>query len=157
MITIKEVSNNKEKVLLSHFLQHHHNMDINQSIDHCRYMIVMDSEHILGYAAFEIQSTILHINELFIMPIERGHGLGDGLLRSTLNLANQQGVEWALINHHQVYHAFYKHVGLQMLEAIEHIPEFVKSYHHTNDYHRDLLICIPKFFQKKCKSHGSNI
>lgn len=129
------------------------NRPIKEDVDF--YMIIMDGERLLGYAAVTLPcDEFAVINELYILPSQRGMGLGDGLLRATLNAIDLKGIHWILIEGHKELNSFLIHEELSPLNKDEIPFKLISSLKKWDkDYgYKEYYYCQPReFFSKKCK------
>lgn len=105
--------------------------------DSAFFMLIKDGNIPLGFSMVSVDSPhAAHISYLYIKRSDRGLGLGDGLLRASLNLLDLMGISQVLLEGHEALTGFLAHEGLKpILEG-----------------DKTLYYCAPReFFSRKCK------
>ncbi len=60
----------------------------------------------------------MYLEDLYVTPASRGHGIGEALLQRLASLAVERGcgrLEWAVLNWNEPAIRFYRHLGAQSL------------------------------------------
>ena len=84
----------------------------------------------------------------------RGHHIGDGLIKSLLNLADKRQIERVYIEARDENAGFLKKVGLtkRKLKASEEIAKYIVDELKDKDHIEVFEAILPDFFNKACKS-----
>ncbi|GAB6087838.1 GNAT family N-acetyltransferase [Alkaliphilus crotonatoxidans] len=135
LIEMKRASS-QEYSLIDLFCQEEGLAPQEKTTDSAFFMIIKDGNALLGFAIVEADpAERATIKYLYIKKSERGLGLGDGLLRATLNLLDLMGISEVFIEGHSTLTAFLAHEGLKPR------PEA-----------QQLFYCdVKEFFSRKCK------
>ncbi|MGV8145012.1 MAG: GNAT family N-acetyltransferase [Alkaliphilus sp.] len=154
MIEIKAALENQFLMIELFYEENQLNLK-NEFITSANYVIVLEKKKILGVSKIAYENYKIPIIEmLFIIPKERKKGLGDGLLRATLNYLLKNGNELVLFKKYDDLNSFYLH---------ENIEQFKKSMHDKivdnckNSLSKlqleNYYYCKPEaFFKRGCKS-----
>ncbi|MCD5410340.1 MAG: GNAT family N-acetyltransferase [Clostridiales bacterium] len=124
------------------------------------YVIVLEEKKILGISEILYKNCKTPIIEmLFVISRERNKGLGDGLLRATLNCLLTEGHELVLLKKDNELNSFYLHENLKDFEELVKEKEFnAVIMKEDNPSLKELnfekyFYCKPEiFFIKGCKS-----
>lgn len=119
-------------------------------------MVVCDGEKIIGYSNYiEIPNTeIAFIDTLVIKREYQGQYMGDGLVKSLLNLADKRHIKKVYVIRKNSNYIFYKKVGLaqKKLKVSEDILKYMGNDLEVNETIEVLEAVLPDFFDKACKS-----
>lgn len=118
-------------------------------------MVVSDDGKIIGYSYFkEIPEENTVVMKLLIIKEEfRGQYIGDGLIKSVLNLADRRQIKKFYVPSTNENSMFYKRVGLTKRELNK---SHIVGDHIESDSSKDTIevfeALLPDFFNKACKS-----
>ncbi len=146
--------NDKEGILYLLKEEGIENIDLDDNILH-NSMVIRDGGKIIGYSQFkEIPKENAALMEILIVKKEfRGQQLGDGLIKSVLNLVDRRQIKKFYVQATNKSALFYKRVGLtkRELNRSETIVKYINS-----DGSKDSIevyeAILPDFFNKACKS-----
>lgn len=118
-------------------------------------MVVSDGGKIIGYSQFkEIANENAAVMELLIIKKElRGQQLGDGLIKSVLNLVDRRQIKKFYVPATNDDSLFFKRVGLTKRELNK---SDIIAKHIEGNSNKDTIevyeALLPDFFNKACKS-----
>lgn len=119
-------------------------------------MVVCDGDKIIGYSSYiEIPNTkIAFMDSLIIKSEYQGQYMGDGLIKSLLNLADKRQLKKVYVIEENNNSSFYKKVGLTKREfkVSEDILKYIKNDLEVNETIKVFEAILPDFFNKSCKS-----
>lgn len=146
---IKKAVKNDEITILNYCRKH----DIpvkSDMLDLHQYMLVTEGEEILGISQLELDKKVAKIAIIHISENVRGQGLGDGILRASLNYLDRLEYRWVLIKENNNLRGFLLKEGLTPLNEIEKAHE-IFQYLDDQDV-RGYFLCEPGlFFKNGCK------
>lgn len=108
-------------------------------------MILIEDGTVLGYASYSSYEDEASVTLLFIDPVMRGKGFGDGLLRALLNLMERNGILRFYIPADEAAQGFLLAEGLCRSESV---PAWATAPMNGPFWFEGAL---PEFFQKPCK------
>jgi amino-acid N-acetyltransferase len=121
-------------------------------------MVVCDGERIIGYSNYiKIPNlNIAFVDMLIINNTYRGQYMGDGLIKSLLNLADKRQIKKVYAIKENNNSAFFKKVGLTKREfkPSEDILKYIKKDLGADGIINVFEAILPDFFNKACKSKG---
>lgn len=116
-------------------------------------MAVFDGNKIIGYSSYAKlpKKNMAFIDLLIIKKEHQGQHIGDGLIKSLLNLADSRRIQKVYVIADNESSLFYKKVGLTKRElmACKDITEYIESDLQDKEVFEAIL---PDFFNKACKS-----
>lgn len=116
-------------------------------------MAVFDGNKIIGYSSYvELSKKNTAFIDLLIIKKEyQGQHIGDGLIKSLLNLADNRLIQKVYVIADSESSLFYKKVGLTKRELIacKDIIEYIETDLEDKEVFEAIL---PDFFNKACKS-----
>lgn len=116
-------------------------------------MAVFDGNKIIGYSSYvELSKKNTAFIDLLIIKKEyQGQHIGDGLIKSLLNLADNRRIQKVYVIADSESSLFYKKVGLTKRELIacKDIIEYIETDLEDKEVFEAIL---PDFFNKACKS-----
>lgn len=115
--------------------------------------LVIETKKILGFTQYKrLPSGYAVVETIYITPEERGMGLGDGLLRATLNYLMQQAVHHVILLSTAETDGFYQSEHLIPLIQTEAYDNLVNSGAYDKEMLENAYFCdINSFFNRKCK------
>ncbi len=132
----------------------HQQVDLHQLssyISNC--MIVYDNENPVGTAGFIQNKDIAELQFVVIHQNRQREYLGDGLIKSLLNLADRKGIKQVFVNP-KAHPLFFKKVGFKKVSLEElnlYNTLFSKSL--AGKENQLLKVQLPDFFSSACKFH----
>lgn len=148
MITIKPVEEKEIKKVLDKYDEIlAENLDIFKAENS---MIVAERDQILGISSYIANEDTGIIKVLFIDETNRRMNLGDGLIKSTLNLMDHRGIAVAYIGLNKEFEPFLASASLVKVEDDAEI-EMLKEMMGSNDVVIYKAI-LPDYFNTSCKS-----
>ncbi|MCC5909867.1 MAG: GNAT family N-acetyltransferase [Clostridiaceae bacterium] len=151
MIIIKKANKKEEDKLFSCYK---HCLSINNhnpSHEQFEYIIVLDGESILGFCEIQFKSTYFsEIKSIYIKKEERNQGLGDGVLRASLNYILKNNYKYALIEGNAYINNFLMKEGILLLKDVD-MPSNIPKKFQNYDFHTYFFCDINLFFEKGCK------
>ncbi|WP_432409506.1 GNAT family N-acetyltransferase [Wukongibacter sp. M2B1] len=118
-------------------------------------MVVCDSGEIIGYSAYnKIPNRNIAIIEILVIKNEfQGQYLGDGLIKSVLNLADRRGISKVYVAADHKNSMFLEKAGLtrRELDKSNDISAYILAKS-SNDTVEVFEAMLPDFFNKACKS-----
>ncbi|SDK48036.1 GNAT family N-acetyltransferase [Natronincola ferrireducens] len=143
----------EDKIILANFYRDYWFWN-NTKVDH-EYMIILDKKKLLGFSEIKnFNNFIAEIINIYVNEDVRNQGLGDGLLRASMNYIEKNGSEWVVIQQNEALENFLFKKGLQLLKDIK-VPPSIREYLKEYNNSTTLLCNIPLFFQKGCKNKKS--
>ncbi len=117
------------------------------------YFLLLEAGVILGYSRFNrLSQSYASIEVIYVFGGERGMGLGDGLLRATLNYLLQQGLPYAVLLSDEGTNSFYQKEALIPLIQTEAYEAIINSGAYGKALLDNAYFCdINSFFSRKCK------
>ncbi len=163
MIEIKTAHKNQFSMIEIFFKENQLNLK-NEFNHSANYVIVLEEKKLIGISEILYKDSKAPIIEmLFVISNERNKGLGDGLLRATLNCLLKEGHELVLLKKDNELNSFY------LYENLKHFEESVKEKEFNavvmkkdNPSFQELNLkkyfyCKPEtFFRRACKSQDVN-
>lgn len=138
---------------INEFLAKHHLLSFTEAYSEKEFMLAEEKGQIIGISVFRrLSGGFAAIEGIHIISSERGMGLGDGLLRATLNYLCIQALDKAILLADKSLADFYLHEGLiQLSQSDGHLTSiFEASY--SEEVLRNCFYCsIGEFFSRKCK------
>lgn len=119
-------------------------------------MVVCNGDKIIGYSSYiEIPNTnIAFIDNLIIKSEYQGQYMGDGLIKSLLNLADKRQLKkiYAIEENNNSF--FYKKVGLtkRQIKVSEDVLKYIGNNLEDIKTIKVFEAILPDFFNKACKS-----
>ena len=104
----------------------------------------------LGFAQIVLDESIAEIRMLYVNPDARQQGMGDGILRTTLNYLEKQGYRWVMVRNNDNLKDFFIKKGFKSLDSSNILLELgsiPSNYQNSESYYCN----IPDFFEKGCK------
>lgn len=133
MLTMR-IPRDKDQSRLEMFLNENSvSVDLNSNIM-INSMIVEEQNNIVGFANYIIENGICEIQNVFVQPNYRRKKIGDGLIRSLLNLAAKREIADVYIEVKEADLAFVNYVGLDKVSEITY------------------KVTLPEFFERPCRS-----
>ncbi|WP_432664840.1 GNAT family N-acetyltransferase [Wukongibacter baidiensis] len=118
-------------------------------------MVVSDGGEIIGYSAYnEIPNRNIAIIEVLLIKSEfQGQYLGDGLIKSVLNLADKRGITKVYVPANSKNSSFFKNAGLtkRVLDKANEISTYIEV-NSGSDAVEAFEAVLPDFFNKACRS-----
>lgn len=119
-------------------------------------MIVCDGDKIVGYSNYiEIPDNhVAFLDELIIKSEYQGQYIGDGLIKSLLNLADKRQIKKVYVLATNENSLFFKKVGLtiRQLNVSQHIAKYIGNNLTEKDTIEVFEALLPDFFNESCKS-----
>ena len=146
MITVRKVLVNEIEALRE-FYKECSSFRINNGSE---FIVAFKNNQPLGFAKIALKRNIAEIIMIYVNPKERGQGLGDAILRTTLNCIEKYGYLWVLTSDNPHLNHFFIKEGFILLEDVIDFEDFKCSIEKYNP--SDTYCCkIPEFFQKGCR------
>ncbi|PHS36570.1 MAG: hypothetical protein COA82_00970 [Alkaliphilus sp.] len=121
MIEIKTADKSQFSMIEIFFKENKLNLK-NEFNHSANYVIVLEEKKIIGISEILYKDSKVPIIEmLFVISSKRSKGLGDGLLRATLNCLLKEGHELVLLKKNNKLNSFY------LQENLKHFEESVKE------------------------------
>lgn len=149
MITVRKIDEEEAKSLFDFYQD-----IISEVSSKHEFIAAMDNNDFLGFSQIAVGQEIAEIINIYVNESERGQGLGDGLLRTTLNYFEKNGYLWTIAGENKHLNEFLRKEGFVLLgEAMisEDIKDLMKHYNPLSTYYCN----IPLFFNKGCKYNKS--
>mgnify|MGYP000865343184 CR=1 FL=1 len=155
MITMRKASEEDISILFSVYGNSQDFKNLNLSNHNCEFVIVLNSNIPIGYSQINFENNnVAEILTIYINETERSQGLGDGLLRATLNYIESKGYIWAIIAANEKLQPFLLSEGLQPLNVAS-IPDNLIAHLENYDPNTSFFCHIPLFFSHGCKHEDS--
>ena len=138
---------------IQEFLMKHHLLTFFEAYSEKEFMLSEERGQILGISVLrKLSDNFAVVEGIYIIPSERGLGLGDGLLRSTLNYINLQGLDKAILLSDKIIEDFYIHEGLKPLSQLDEYPSTTPEGHFSREVMINSFYCdLNEFFSRRCK------
>ncbi|SES69124.1 Acetyltransferase (GNAT) domain-containing protein [Natronincola peptidivorans] len=148
MIVIKKISDSEMKVLSTYYEECKF---FKEAISSSEYIAALDENTPLGFAEITFYEKMLPvIKRMYVNKEERGQGLGDGILRATLNYVLSNGYSFTVIEGNDNLSNFYKKEGLLLMKDVK-APKGYQGYFNQYDQNQTFFCNISSFFIKGCK------
>ncbi|SNR88489.1 Acetyltransferase (GNAT) domain-containing protein [Anaerovirgula multivorans] len=148
MITVRKILRDEIEALVDFYQDNvFYEEDSNQE-----FIVAFDNNQFLGFTQIDIGQHIAEIINIYVNENERGQGLGDGLLRATLNYLEKNGYLWTLVQDNIQLNGFLRKEGFVLLREASistAIMDAIKDYDSNSTYYCN----IPLFFKKGCKNN----
>lgn len=151
-MVIMRLALSEDKERLEGFLRNNSLIDFLKVSPDDEFMLLIERGQILGVTKFKrLSEECSVIESIFIVPSERGIGLGDGLLRATLNYLLLQNTEVAILISDQRTDGFYSHEELNSLKMLGEYPSYLTEYLDKSRLENSYYCQLNSFFTRKCK------
>ena len=117
---------------------------INPYLADCHHaMLIEKDDALIGFSTYHlIQADTALLTCLLVKTNQRGQQYGDGLLKTTLNSADQNDVRHVYVNA-ATWGDFFEHLGFKPVDLGSEFPSLTHATHGTK---------LPDFFETACKS-----
>ena len=153
-MVIMRAAEAEDKDLLETFLSKNellHLLVDGRSLD---FLLLLERGQMLGCTKFtRLSEGYSAIEGIYVIQRERGMGLGDGLLRATLNYLLLQGFNKTILLSDKATKGFYLHEDLLLTNKSKDYFQLEELAYYPKDSLESSFYCdINEFFSRKCKS-----
>lgn len=153
-MVIMRAAEAEDKDLLEKFLSKNQLLHLSSDGRMLDFILLLEGGQMLGCTKFNrLSEGYSAIEGIYVIPSERGMGLGDGLLRATLNYLQLHGFEKAIMLSDKATEGFYAHEDLALTNQNKDYSKLQELACYTKDSLEASFYCdIDEFFSRKCKS-----
>jgi len=153
-MVIMRAAETEDKDLLETFLSKNQLLQLLGDGRNQDFILLLEGGQLLGCTRFKrLSEGYSAIEGIYVIPSERGMGLGDGLLRATLNYLQLQGFKNAILLSDKATEGFYLQEDLAYINQSKDYFKLVELAFYTIERLETSFYCdIDEFFSRKCKS-----